>query len=150
MTILLGGLWIVVISALALLTTMLAAGLEMDCLHLLVSGDVMCTDPAMLAAYPVGTLRDTFTAIRPLDLAIFAACLLVPGGLTLRHRLHQRWTLMIATVALAAAIPWNLLREYAPPCETPLEVNRLQYLFPAILATMLALHFGRVWAERAR
>lgn len=145
---LLSGLWLAVVAALALLAEALAVGLEIDSIHCIIKGDEICLTGDMMASYPPATLGVVLPQMDPIGLAVMALCLMPLAVLTILRPLRERPVLIAGTLALAALIPWHMLRENGGACDIPVEVNRLQYLAPAIIGAMLSLHFARRYAAR--
>ena len=140
----LGLIWLLAAAGLALLNTLLAVGIGMDSLHCVVKGDEMCLhDPAILASYPQASLGAALAGVRPVDLGIMMACLMPPALLTVVQRGAGQWAPVLATVGLAAVIAWHMLREFGGACDIPIEVNRIQYLFPSVIVTLLAYRFAK-------
>lgn len=145
---LLAGLWLVVMAGLALLVEALAVGLELDSIHCLIKGDEVCLTGDMMDSYPPATLGVVLPQLDPLGLAVMVLCLMPLAALAVTRPVRERPVLMGGTLALAALIPWHMLRENGGACDIPVEVNRLQYLAPAIIGAMLSLHFARRYAAR--
>lgn len=144
----LAGLWLVAIAGLALLAEALAVGLELDSIHCIVKGDEVCLTGDMMDSYPPATLGAVLPQLDPIGLAVMGLCLVPLAVLAVTRPLRERPVLIAGTLALAALIPWHMLREGGGACDIPLTVNRLQYLAPAIIGAMLSLHFARRHAGR--
>ena len=145
---LLAGLWLAVIAGLALLAEALATGLEIDSIHCIIKGDEICLTGDMMDSYPPATLGVVLPQLDVLGLAVMGLCLMPLAVLAITRPVRERPVLIAGTLALAALIPWHMLRENGGVCDLPVEVNRLQYLAPAILGALLSLRIARRQAER--
>ncbi|MDF3604796.1 hypothetical protein PE067_00645 [Paracoccus sp. DMF-8] len=147
---LLSGLWLVVVAGLALLAEALATGLEVDSIHCIIKGDEICPTGDMMDSYPPATLGVVLPQLDPLGLAVMGLCLMPLAVLAVLRPLRERPVLIAGTLVLAALIPWHMIRENGGACDIPVEVNRLQYLAPAIIGALLSLRFARRHAGRGR
>lgn len=148
MTRLAGGIWLAVVAGLALLAEALAVGLEIDSIHCVVRGDELCLSGDMMADYPPASLALALSQLSLVGVGVMGLALLPLALLALRRQGREHQVMIGATVALSALIPVAMLREYRGICDIPVEVNRLQYLAPAIVFTLLAGHIARRAAER--
>lgn len=145
---LLAGLWLAVIAGLALLAEALATGLEIDSIHCIIKGDEICLTGDMMDSYPPATLGVVLPQLDVLGLAVMGLCLVPLAVLAITRPVRERPVLIAGTLALSALIPWHMLRENGGVCDLPVEVNRLQYLAPAILGALLTQRIARRHAER--